>query len=69
MAPLHWYSGRPQFWLNNKYQTNGLQAYPTSGNWADGNWHNVVATSAGTAQGAITLSEITIWVDGVSQTT
>jgi len=63
---IEWYSGRPQFWINNKYQTNGLQAYCTSGAWADDAWHHVVATSAGTG-GSLVLSDIAIWVDGVSQ--
>jgi hypothetical protein len=56
-------SGKPGFWLNNSYQVNGVQAIsPNTCN--DGNWHHVACTkSTGTG-----LADITVWIDGVSQT-
>ena len=53
--------------MNNSYTVNGVQAKPTSGSWSDGNWHHVVVTTAGTA-GTLTTADMTIWVDGSSQT-
>jgi hypothetical protein len=64
---IDWYGGVPQFWMNNAYTSNGVQAKPTSGTWNDGNWHHVVCTTAGTA-GTLTNSDMGIWIDGVSQT-
>ena len=56
-------TGKPGFWLNNSYQVNGVQAMsPNTCN--DGNWHHVAcAKSTGTG-----LADITVWIDGVSQT-
>jgi len=57
-------AGKPGFWLNHSYQVNGVQATSTA-TCNDGNWHHVAcAKSTGTG-----LSDITIWIDGVAQTT
>ena len=57
---------QPEFWINNSYQINSLQAKPSSGTWADGSWHNVICVKPAGA-GPFYAADVEIWMDGVSQ--
>jgi len=57
---------QPEFWINNLYQSNSLQAKPSSGTWADGSWHNVICVKPAGA-GPFYAADVEIWMDGVSQ--
>ncbi len=58
---------QPEFWINNSYQINSLQAKPSSGTWADGSWHNVICVKPAGA-GPFYAADVEIWMDGVNQT-